>query len=439
MTAFHARYAWLGGDRVDRDVSVEVAGERIVSVRTGHPPEPDAVRLPGLLLPGFANVHSHAFHRALRGRTHAGAADFWAWRQRMYEFAARLEPDSLFALARAVYGEMALAGITTVGEFHYVHHPPTGGRYTDPNAMGRALLAAAEQAGVRIRLLDTCYLQADVDGAALHGVQRRFDDGGVGSWLSRVDDLPLESIGAAVHSVRALPPDAMRQVAAWAVQRAVPLHLHLSEQRRENDACRAVHGCSPAQLAADTGVLGRRTTAVHATWVDAADIAVLRATGSGVCLCPTTEADLADGVGSAADLAAAGVPLSLGSDSQAVVDLLAEARAVELGGRLVSGRRGCHRPADLLAAATAGGAAALGWPADGRLVAGGRADLVALRLDTPRLAGVPVEDLVAGAVFAGSAADVSHVVAAGRLIVADGRHLLLGDVPAALGTVLARL
>jgi formiminoglutamate deiminase len=434
VTQWWAERAWLGGERVAERVLIEAEGERLTSVETGRDAPAGARRLSGLVLPGLANAHSHAFHRALRGRTHAGRGDFWSWRQRMYELAARLEPDSYLALARAAYAEMALAGITAVGEFHYVHHPPGGGRYADPNAFGTALAAAAAEAGIRLTLLDACYLQADVDGSPLEGPQLRFGDGGADAWAARVSAMGdgAVRVGAAIHSVRAVPAAAMRLVAAWAGERGAPLHLHLSEQRRENQACLAATGLTPAALCAENGVLGPRATAVHATHLDDGDVRLLGGSGTAVCLCPTTERDLADGIGPAGRLAAAGSPLVLGSDSHAVVDLFEEARAVELDERLVTERRGHHRPSDLLAAATDGGMRALGRPEAGAIAPGRLADLVALRLDTPRLAGAPADDLVAAVVFAACAADVSDVVVGGRQVVADGHHLLVGDVPAAL-------
>src|SRR6266511_3583675 len=393
---WYAELAWLGGDRehVDRDVVIVTEGERVASVETGVPVPPRAaVRLPGLVLPALANAHSHAFHRALRGRTQAAGGDFWSWRQRMYQLAALLEPDSYHDLARAVFAEMALAGVAAVGEFHYLHHPPGGGR---------------------------------------------FGDGSADAWADRVEALrggitghPAARLGAAIHSVRAVPPPAMAAVAAWAAERGAPLHLHLSEQRRENQACLAVTGRTPTQLCADAGVLGARTTAVHATHLAGQDFALLGGGGTAVCLCPTTERDLADGIGPARRLAAAGCPLALGSDSHAVVDLLEEARAVELDERLASGRRGHHRPVELLRAATHGGMRSLGWDA-GVIEPGRPADLVALRLDSPRLAGAGRDDLLAAVVFAATAADVTDLVVGGRQVVAAGRHLLVADVPTAL-------
>ncbi|MCW3815482.1 formimidoylglutamate deiminase [Micromonospora sp. DR5-3] len=448
MTRWLAEYAWLPDQAEPTpDVLIEAEGGRITAVTPlvgGGTPAAgvevlrDAVRLPGLTLPGLANAHSHAFHRALRGRTHYGRGDFWSWRDVMYAVAPRLDPESYLALARAAYAEMALAGITCVGEFHYLHHGPDGTPYADPNAMSAALVEAAAHAGIRITLLDTAYLTAGVDGAPLTGPQRRFGDGDALRWAERVSAFRPENdharVGAAIHSVRAVPAEQLATVAGWADRNGVPLHVHLSEQPAENDACRAVHGCTPTRLLADHGVLGRHTTAVHATHPTSADIALLGESRTGICLCPTTERDLADGIGPARRMAEAGSPLSLGSDSHAVVDLFEEARAVELDERLRTRRRGHFTAAELLAAATVAGHAALGWGDAGRLSVGGRADLVTVRLDSARTAAVPP----VGAIFAAGAADVTHVVVDGRTVVADGRHLTV-DVPAELQAAIAEV
>jgi formiminoglutamate deiminase len=307
--------------------------------------------------------------------------------------------------------------------------------------MGSALIEAAGQAGVRLTLIDTCYLHAGLGGEPLSGVQRRFGDGDAAAWAERagaLHDGPTVRVAAGIHSVRAVDPAAMTAVAAWAQDRLAPLHLHLSEQRAENQACLAASGRTPAALAEAAGVLGPRATAVHATHLTGDDIARLGASRTAVCLCPTTERDLADGVGPAAALAGAGSPLCLGSDSHAVVDLFEEARAVELDERLVTERRGHHRPADLLQAATAAGMDALGWEA-GRLEPGRLADLVTVGLHSPRLAGTRPAEAVDQLVFAATAADVRQVVVGGRQVVEDGRHLLVGDVAAALAKAIAAL
>ena len=442
MSAWHAALAWLGPGRgVAERVLIEVEGERIASVTEGADPPPGADRLEGITIPGMGNGHSHAFHRALRGRTHRQGGDFWSWRELMYQVAGVLDPDRYLELATAAYAEMALAGITAVGEFHYLHHDPAGRPYADPNAMGEALAEAARRAGVRLTLIDTCYLRAGLDGRPLAGAQVRFGDGDAGAWAERAGafrERPGVRVAAGIHSVRAVDEAAMATVAAWAAGRGAPLHLHLSEQPAETQACLAATGRTPAALAEGAGVLGPRTTAVHATHLTDEDVARLGASGTAVCLCPTTERDLADGVGPARALADAGSPLCLGSDSNAVVDLFEEARAVELDERLVTGRRGHHDPAALLAAATAAGMDALGWDA-GRLAPGRLADLVTVGPGSVRLAGTRPAEAVDQLVFAATAADVTSVVVSGRQVVGDGRHLLVDDVPGALARAVAAL
>ena len=430
---YHAAFAWLG-DGVAADVLIETSGQRFAQVTAGVPAPPDAVRLTGLTVPGLADAHSHAFHRALRGRVQAGRGTFWTWRSRMYEVAARLDPDGYHALARAVYAEMALAGISCVGEFHYLHHDPSGAPYSDPNAMGAALLAAAADTGIRITLLDTCYLTGGI-GEPLAGPQLRFGDGTATAWASRVSALRPAGharVGAAIHSVRAVPRDELGAVAAWAGQRGAPLHVHLSEQPAENAACEDAYGLSPTGLLAEAEALGPRTVAVHATHLSAADIGLLGGTRTGVCMCPTTERDLAAGIGPARGLADAGSPLSLGSDQHAVIDLFEEARAVELDERLRTRRRGHWTAGELLTAATSAGHAALGWPEAGRIEAGAYADLTTVTFDSVRLAGASPDHLAESLVFAATAGDVRHVVISGRDVVRDGRHLLVDDVPTAL-------
>ncbi len=439
VTTFFADHAWLGGDRADADVLIEVDGERIAALRPGAERPPGAVHLRGLTLPGLVNGHSHAFHRALRGRTHRAGGTFWTWREEMYAVATALTPDSCHALARATYAEMALAGVTCVGEFHYLHHGPGGVPYADANAVGEALLAAADDAGIRITLLDTCYLSGGF-GRPLQGPQLRFGDGDATAWSARAARLrgtARARIGAAIHSVRAVPADQLGTVAAWAEERRAPLHVHLSEQRAENEACLAAHGCTPAQLLARSGALGPRSTAVHATHLTDADLSLLGRSGTTVCLCPTTERDLADGIGPARALADAGCPLSLGTDSHAVIDLFEEARGVELGERLATERRGHWSAAALLRAATGDGAASLGWPETGRLAVGALADLVTVGLDSVRLAGAQPATLLESVLFAAGAPDVREVVVGGRRVVTDGRHTALDDVPAALDAAIA--
>ncbi|CAN5822637.1 formimidoylglutamate deiminase [soil metagenome] len=438
MAIFHCELAWLGGDEAVTDVLVTIDGDRISSVEIGAAPPAGATRLPGLTLPGFANAHSHAFHRALRGRTQRGSGSFWTWRDQMYEVAARLDPDSYHALARATFAEMALAGISCVGEFHYLHHGAGGRPHDHPNAMGEAVVAAATEAGLRITLLDTCYLHGGID-VAPDETQQRFVDGDALAWATRAAELregPGLRIGAAIHSVRAVDPAAIEIVAAWAAERGAPLHAHVSEQPAENELCLAAYGMTPTELLADRGALSERFSAVHATHATDHDLDLLGGARCWCCLCPTTERDLADGIAPARTMRDAGAHLTLGSDSHAVIDLLEEARAVELDERLASNVRGSHDVVSLLRAATEQGHASLGWPDAGRIEPGALADLTTVSLDSVRTVGASAADALDVAVFAASAADVAHVVVSGRVVVADGRHTAI-DVPAALGAVLA--
>ncbi|MFP3991992.1 formimidoylglutamate deiminase [Streptomyces sp. E11-3] len=438
---YWAEHAWLD-TRVEPGVALDVSDGRITAVRTGvDAPPPGAEILRGLTLPGLANAHSHAFHRALRSTVQVGSGTFWTWREVMYEAAARLTPDSYYALARAVYAEMALAGITSVGEFHYLHHAPGGTRYDDPNAMGEALLAAAAAAGIRITLLDTAYVASGF-GEPPNSHQLRFSDGSAEAWAERatlLKDREGVRIGAAIHSVRAVSADQLGTVAQWAAERSAPLHVHLSEQTAENDACQAAHGCTPTRLLADHGVLGARTTGVHNTHLTEADIALLGSSATGTCMCPTTERDLADGIGPAPALQRAGSPLCLGSDSHAVIDLFEEARAMELNERLRTRTRGHWTAAALLRAASASGHAALGWPDAGVLVPGGLADFTTVALDSVRTAGALPRLGAETAVFAATAADVRSTVVGGRQVVRDGVHALVPDVPSALSAAIAEL
>jgi formiminoglutamate deiminase len=390
-------YAWLGGAQVEAGVAIELDGDRIASVTPRA--EPAGERLAGVTLPGFANAHSHAFQRVLRGRTQRGRGSFWTWREAMYAAAAELDPDGYRELAAAVFGEMAAAGFTLVGEFHYVHHGPDGTPYADPNAMGRAVMDAAAATGVRLTLLDTCYLHGGI-GAELEGPQRRFGDGSVDAWAQRVaalDDGPRLRIGAAAHSVRALEPGELAAVAEAATGR--PLHAHVSEQPRENEECLAAYGRTPVQVLADAGCLDGDFTAIHATHTSEAL--------PRVCLCPTTERDLADGVGRPAGA------FALGSDSNAVIDPFEEARAVELDQRLVTGERGHHEPEDLLSALTETGYAALGWDG-GALRPGALADLVTVDLCSVRLRDAA--DIAGSLVYAAHPADVRRVMVGGEWI-----------------------
>ncbi len=417
--------AWLGGETAEAGVLLTVDGGRFTAVERLPEPPPDALRLPGLTLPGMANAHSHAFQRALRGRTQGGRGSFWTWRERMYELAGAIDPDRYRDLALATFAEMALAGITLVGEFHYLHRGPDGVPYDDPNEMGHAIMHAAATAGVRLTLLDTCYLHGGIEEPA-SPTQLRFGDAGAQGWRERVGDLrgtETARIGAAIHSVRAVDPHSAQVVSSWALARDLPLHAHVSEQPAENEVCAAAYGATPTAVLHGEGALQARFTAVHATHLTGADIELLGRNGATCCLCPTTERDLADGIGPARELRDAGAALALGSDSQAVIDPFEEARALELDERLATGQRGRHTPSALLTAATEGGYQCLGWPEGGRLAAGALADFTTVALDGVRLAGSDAATALPAAVFAATGADVRNVIVGGRAIVREGRHV----------------
>lgn len=437
MTIYRCAHAWIDNELVDT-VDIVVDEGRISAIITEPGMVGDIVRLDGLVLAGFANAHSHAFHRALRGRTHGDGGTFWTWRDAMYRLAGVLDPDSYFALARAVYAEMVLAGVTSVGEFHYVHHQPNGSPYADPNAMGEALRAAARDAGLRLTLLDTCYLSGGLgdDGPLpLLPEQARFGDGDAFRWAERVSllrDDDTTRVGAALHSVRAVPRDAMPVVVEWAQGR--PLHAHLSEQVAENEACQRAYGMSPSRVMYEAGALGPMSSMVHATHLTLGDIELLGATQTFACFCPTTERDLADGIGPARALLDAGAPLSLGSDQHAVIDLIEEARALEMHERLVTHQRGNLSPAELMTALTSAGQQSLGWSDAGSIAVGNRADLVSIRLDSVRTAGARPDQ----ALFAASASDIDSVVVDGRVVVHGGRHMSI-DVAGELRSAITAL
>jgi formiminoglutamate deiminase len=435
VTAYWCERALLP-DGVHDGVLVEVSDGRFTSVVPGTARPASGATLNGLVIPGLANCHSHAFHRALRGRTQTGRGTFWTWRDQMYGVAARHTPDSYYQLARAVYGEMVLGGITSVGEFHYLHHGPGGVPYDEPNAMGEALIAAARDAGLRITLLDTCYVAGGID-QPLGEVQQRFSDGDASAWAARVSGLKGADdvvIGAAAHSVRGVPREQLAEVAGLLPE--APLHIHLSEQVAENEACLAAYGRTPSQLLDEAGFLGHRTSAVHATHLTRVDIGLLGGSATYACFCPTTERDLADGIGPSVALRESGSALTLGSDSHAVIDLFEEMRAVELDERLATHQRGHWSAPELLAAATSAGHRSLGFPDAGRIEPGARADLVAVRLDSVRTAGTGAGPETA--VFAATAADVTDVIASGRLLVVDSTHTAY-DIPTALTTSLTPL
>ena len=430
MTTYWCPRATLP-DGVRRRVRLRVEDGFIAEVAHGVEIGDGDVILEGLVRPGFANAHSHAFHRALRGHTHAEGGSFWTWRRQMYAVTARLDPASYQDLARAVFAEMVLAGYTVVGEFHYVHHGPHGSRYADPNAMSHALMAAAEESGIRLTLLDTAYLSGGLSAAGhidLDDTQVRFSDDSVAAWKHRVSALRQTALarhGAAIHSVRAVPREHLREIAEFAAgglghadRGPAPLHVHLSEQIGENVACEQFYGMSPTALLASERVLSPSLTAVHATHLSHDDIALLGEHEVLAAFCPTTERDLADGIGPARALADEGARLCIGSDQHAVIDPFEEVRAVEMHERLHSLERGRFTLRELDQIGSEQGYQSLGWDDGGVLREGALADFIAVRLDGPHVAGADPAQIV----FVAGMQDVSDVIIGGEHVVRGGEH-----------------
>lgn len=456
MTVFRCRAAWLPAGPIG-PVDIATDGGVITAVTPLDAAVLDATVadtlrgtavevLDGMVFPGFADAHSHVFHRALRGRTHAQLdgrpGDFFTWREQMYAVAARLDADLLHRLAVATYAELLCAGYTAVGEFHYLHHQPDGSRYPNPNQLGLRIAAAADEVGIGLTLLDTLYLTGGF-GAELTERQRRFSDGSAVAWSRRVRELRTElppgrhagiRAGVAAHSVRAVPTGDLRTVADLAADWDCPLHLHLSEQPQENRASLEATGRTPTELVAAAGALGPSTSVVHATHLTDGDVRLLGEHGVIAVICPTTEADLADGLPDLGALQHAGVRLACGGDQQVVVDPFAQARLLEYGERLRTHRRGNLAPARLVAAATEQSHRSIG-SAGGRLEVGAPADLVCVRTDSVRTAGALPQELV----MAAGSPDVTSVVVGGQVLVRNGIHREWGDPGPLLAGVVQQL
>ncbi len=354
--------------------------------------------LPGMaLLPGFVNTHSHAFQRALRGRTqhaHSLHDTFWTWRQAMYEEAQRLTPALLYQNTLQTYREMLAAGYSSVGEFHYVHHQPDGQPYERANSMSEAILQAGHDTGIRVVLLLTAYAQGNFQQPPDVN-QRRFCDASLDAYLHRAEALRTEGVhlGVAPHSVRAVPKAWLHAIADYSRMHHLPLHIHADEQIAEIEQCQQAEGCTPIELLEHCSVLGPQTTIVHATHTNAKEIALLAQHGASVCVCPTTEGDLGDGIAPYAELVAANIPLAIGSDSNTRLDPLEELRWAEYSARMRYQRRRIlvadeyASPGSLLLAyGTQNGANALGLQT-GSIAPGMAADFVAVDLHAPSLAG----------------------------------------------------
>jgi formimidoylglutamate deiminase len=401
------------------------------------------VPLPGkALLPGLANTHSHSFQRLFRARAEGratGGDTFWTWREQMYRAANSLSPEGVYDVARATFLEMLAAGITVVGEFHYLHNDRDGRPYADPNELAHAVIRAAESVGLRICLLRTAYQRAGFRRNP-HPGQRRFYETpdaylrNLESLLNETRNRDLINIGAAPHSIRAVPLPQLIQIAAFARERNLPLHLHVSEQPAENEACIAEYGQTPIALLAENGVLEPRTTLVHAIHLTQDEFARTAAAGSTICSCPTTERNLGDGIFPADQAAKLEITVVFGTDSQAQIDILEDARQLEYHLRLVHRERGIldgvhERPiaGRLFHSATREGYRALGLPG-GNLSPGEPADFFTADLNDLTLLGADSDSLVAQAVFALGRSAIRDVAVAGRFVLRDGEHPLAGEI-----------
>lgn len=418
-----------------RDVLIgyDAAG-LITSVTAGAMPPPSAERLRGIALPGVPNLHSHAPQRAIAGlgeRSGSGVDSFWSWREAMYRAVGRTGPDELEAIATQLYIEMLQAGYTAVAEFHYLHHDLDGRPHADPAEMSHRLVAAARTAGIRLTLLPVLYVTGSFGGAAPVPGQRRFlhDLSGFLRLMEQlrgdVAAMPTVTLGVAPHSLRAVNPDLLAKLAA-AVPSG-PIHIHVAEQQREVEECLAVHQRRPVELLLATVALDERWCLIHATHIDAAETTAIARSGAVVGLCPTTEANLGDGLFPAEAYMAAGGRLGIGSDSHSSVSPVEELRWLEYGQRLFSQRRavlsgGPERSVGrtLLDTVLAGGAQACGG--GGALAVGQPADIVLLDAEHPLLAARDGDAVPDAWVFAGNAALVRDVVVGGRVVVRNRQH-----------------
>jgi formimidoylglutamate deiminase len=397
------------------------------------------VDLPGkAVLPGFVNTHSHSFQRLIRGKSESrvtSGRDFWSWRGTMYHAAAQLDPQDVYDVARMAFLEMVLGGTTTVGEFHYLHNAPGGRPYDDPNVLGKQVIAAAQSVGIRIVLLRAAYLRSGYELPPDPGQIRFYET--ASQFLENMAALAESTevrIGVAPHSLRAVPLHELKQIAAWTRERKLPLHMHVAEQIAENEACLREYGLPPAALLGREGLLGPDFTAVHAIHITAEEIGLLARSSTTVCSCPTTERNLGDGVIVADQVMGQGIPIALGSDSQAQIDPLEDARQLEYHLRLDRQQRaildqigGQNLASRLFDCATINGARALGVPA-GELTGGALADFFTVDLDDLSIAGHSGEDLLPLAVFSLNRSAVRDVMVNGRWVVRDGRHPLQEEI-----------
>lgn len=380
-------------------------------------------------LPGLVNAHSHAFQRVIRGRTEYRAHptdSFWTWREQMYSVANKLDPDDIYVASRMAFMEMALSGVTSVGEFHYLHNQPDGTSYDEPNILAEQVIRAANDAGLRIALLRVAYARAGFQKDA-NPLQRRFIET-EDVYLERLESLrkkfdsEMAWVGVAPHSVRAVPLDFLRAIIQHAGMNSLPVHMHVAEQPAEVDICREEYGQTPVALLATEGLLSERFTGVHAIHVTPDEIAAMKQAGAGVCACPTTERNLGDGIIPVDAYFDAGVEVSLGSDSHTQIDLLEDARELEYHLRLQKLERNVLANEDgpsslaekLFACASNSGAKSIGCRSAN--------DFFTVDLDDPSIAGATEDTLLSNVVFSMSRTAIRDVVVDGRRIVENGRH-----------------
>jgi formimidoylglutamate deiminase len=394
-----------------------------------------ATRLTGrAMLPGLVNAHSHAFQRIIRGRTEYRSQNttdsFWTWREQMYAAATTLGPEEIYNVSRMAFLEMAMSGITAVGEFHYLHHSPDGSAYSDPNLLAHEVIRAAHDVGIRIALLRVAYARAGFNTEP-NPRQVRFIEDSPDTYLTHLDQLiasvdakdGMAWVGVAPHSVRAVPLDYLKTVIAFANERSLPVHMHVAEQPAEVEACIEEYGRSPVALLDTEGLLGARFTGVHAIHVTPKAVAALARSGAGVCACPTTERNLGDGVIPADLYFKSNVPISLGTDSQIQIDLLEDARELEYHLRLQKMERNVLAPdsgpsalaARLFECATVNGAKAIGFDG-GKLEVGAPADFFTVDLNDPSIAGASPDNLLANIVFSLSRTAIRDLVVNGKQI-----------------------
>ena len=458
---FNASIAWLpdliytgGKFESGRALVCDASGTIVRLSRVEELQSEKRIRLANrAMLPGMVNAHSHAFQRVLRGRTEYRSSErdsFWTWREMMYSAATRLTPEDVYDASRMAFLEMALSGITAVGEFHYLHHAPDGKPYDDPNLLAKEVIRAAGDVGLRIALLRVAYVRSGFRTDP-NPKQARFIEADPDVYVRHLDELANELnggsgqyatawTGVAPHSVRAVPLEYLRKVIGYANEHELKVHMHVAEQPAEVSACIEEYGRTPVALLETEGLLSERFTAVHAIHVTPKAIAGFARTGAMVCACPTTERNLGDGVVPADEYLKQGVPICLGTDSHAQIDLFEEARELEYHLRLqklerailnsesqVSNLKSQNIAQTLFDCATVNGAQSIGSP-NGALDVGKPADFFTVDLNDPSIAGASPDDLLSSIMFSASRAAVREVVVGGKPIVSEGQHLIQEEV-----------